>query len=198
MRSTAARVVCAAAISAFAIGATPSVAQTSVTSVDDLRRELAAGDFVTVTPSVGPPVAGRLVRFGDVDLEVRPAARRTRQQRLRAVSIPLSAIVSVERPRDSVRNGAAIGAGVGAGVGGALFVSALAIDRNEVDEWAPIYAGVAAICTGIGALIGWAIDAANSKPHLRFDAGSARRLSVRVQPAYSRRGGLALALSVSR
>jgi hypothetical protein len=79
-----------------------------------------------------------------------------------------------------------------------MFVHALVIDRNEIDEWATFYVGAAAICTGIGALIGWALDAANSKPHVRFDASSGRRTTVSVQPVYSRRGGIALAVSVSR
>ena len=46
------------------------------------------------------------------------------------------------------------------------------------------YAGAAAVCTGIGALIGWAIDAANSKPHIRFDASSGGRTKVSVQPVF--------------
>jgi hypothetical protein len=181
------------------IGAAPCIAQAPVTSLEELRRELAAGDFITVVPAVGQPVAGRLVRFGHVDLEVRLANTYTRQERgPRDVTIPLNAIQSLERPRDSARNGAAIGAGVGAGVGGAMFVHAIVIDRNEMDEWATFYVGAAAVCTGIGALIGWAMDAANSKPHVRFDASSGKRTTVSVQPVYSRRGGLALAVSFSR
>ena len=48
-----------------AIGASPCIAQTRVTSLEELRRELAAGDFITVVPAVGQPVAGRLMRLGD-------------------------------------------------------------------------------------------------------------------------------------
>ena len=47
------------------------------------------------------------------------------------------------------------------GVGAAMFLRAVVVDRNEMDEWAPLYLGGAAVCTGIGALVGWAIDAAN-------------------------------------
>jgi hypothetical protein len=182
-----------------AFGACPCTAQTRVTSLEELRRELAAGDFITVDPTGGQPVAGRLMRLGDLDLEVRPAdKRRPRQGAPQTVTIPLAAVRSLERPPDSTRNGAAIGAGVGAGFAGAMFVSAIVVDRNEMDEWAPLYAGVGAVCTGIGALVGWAVDAAHSKPHIRFDASSERTTTVTIRPIYSRGRGVALHVSVSR
>jgi hypothetical protein len=181
------------------IGASPCIAQTPVTSLEQLQRELAVGDSITIVPSVGQPVAGRLTRLGAVDLDVRLANKRTREERgSRDVTIPLSAIHSLERPPDAVRNGAALGAGIGAGFSGAMFVRALVIDRNEMDEWATLYVGVAAVSTGIGALIGWAVDAANSKPHIRFDASSGSRTKLSVQPVYSRSRGIALAVSFSR
>lgn len=201
MRSTFAPVtwVISTLIVAFgAIGASPCIAQARVASLEELRRELATGDFVTVVPAVGQPVSGRLMRLGNVDLDVRLVNESTPQKRgPREVTIPLNAIQSLERPRDSARNGAAIGAGIGAGVGGAMFVSAIVIDRNEMDEWAALYVGAAGVCTGIGALIGWAMDAANSKSHIRFDS-SGGRTKVSVQPVYSRGRGIALALSFSR
>jgi len=182
-----------------AIGASPCVAQTRVTSVEELRHELAAGDFVIVVPAGGQPVAGRLMRLGSGDLDVRVVKKRTPLDRgARDVTIPFNAIQSLERPRDSARNGAALGAGIGAGFGGAMFVHAFVIDRNEMDEWATLYVGAATVCTGVGALIGWAMDAANSKPHIRFDASSGGRTKVSVRPAYSRGRGIALAVSFSR
>jgi HAMP domain-containing protein len=182
-----------------AIGASPCIAQTRVTSLEELRRELAAGDFITVVPTVGQPVAGRLMRLGDADLDLRVVNRRTPQERgPRDVTLPLDAIQSLERPRDSPRNGAAIGAGIGAGFGGAMFGYAFVVDRNEMDEWAPLYIRAAAVYAGIGALIGWAIDAANSKPHIRFDAFSGGRAKVSVQPVYSRGRGIALVVSFAR
>ena len=202
MNSTLAHVtlVISASIVAFgAIGASPCIAQTRGTSLEELHRQLAAGDFITVVPADGQPVAGRLMRFGSVDLDVRLVNTRTPQERgPRDVTIPLKAIQSLERPRDSARNGAAIGAGIGAGFGGAMFVRAIVIDRNEMDEWATFYVGAAAVCAGIGALIGWAMDAANSKPHIRFDASSGGRTKVSVQPVYARGRGIALAVSFSR
>jgi HAMP domain-containing protein len=182
-----------------AIGASPCIAQTPVTSLEEMRRELAAGDFITIVPGDGQPVAGRLMRLGTIDLDVRLVNKRTPQERgPRDVTIPFTAIQSLERPRDSVRNGAVLGAGIGAAFGGAMFIHALVIDRNEMDEWTTPYVGGAAVCTGIGALIGWAVDAANSKPHIRFDASPGGRTKVSVQPMYSRGRGIALAVSFSR
>jgi hypothetical protein len=202
VRSTLAHVtvvITTVIVAVGAIGASPCIAQTPVTSLEELRRELAAGDFITIVPGVGQPVAGRLMRLGDVDLDVRLVTRRTPQERgPRDVTIPLEAIQSLERPRDSPRNGAALGAGIGAGFGGAMFVRAIIIDRNEMDEWATVCVGAAAVCTGIGALIGWAVDAAHSKPHIRFDASSRGRMTVSVQPVPSRGRGIALAVSFSR
>jgi hypothetical protein len=181
------------------IGASPCIAQTRVTSLDELRRELATGDVITVVPAVGQPVAGRLMRLGSVDLDVRPVDTRTSPERVpRDVTIALDAIQSLERPPDSVRNGVAIGAGIGAGYSAAMFVRAIVIDRNEIGEWATLYVGGAALCTGIGALVGWAMDAAHSKPHIRFDRSSAVRTKVSVQPLYSRGRGVALTVSFSR
>jgi len=195
------RVVLAVAVAAgfWPNGASTALAQTRVTSLEQLKRELATGDFITIVPKVGEPVAGRLTRLGPSDLDLRRVGRRTTpDQKTQDVTIALEAIQSLERRRDSARNGAMIGAGIGAGVGCAFFVQALVVDRNEVDEWAAAYAGATAISVGLGALIGWAIDAAHSKPHLMFDAASDRKTNVRVQPAYAPGRGMALVVSISR
>ena len=201
MRSTAARAILVLSISAIAfglMGASPVLAQTRVSSLEELRRVLDPGDMIVVVPSVGEPVAGRLTRLGDAHLDLRLVNTRISQGGARDVSIALDAIRSLERRRDPVRNGAAIGAGIGAGFGGAMFLYAAIIDRNELEEWAPLYLGVAAVCTGIGALVGWVIDAANSKPHIKFEAFSNGRTTIAVQPVYSRGRGIALGVVVSR
>ena len=200
MRPTVAQtVVTSTLIVAFAtIGASRSLAQTRLTSLDELRRQLAAGDVITIVPTAGAPVAGRVVRLGTDDIALRPAKRSPQKSGARDVTIPLDTIVSLERPRDPVRNGAVRGAMVGAGIGGGLFLYALAVDRNEIDEWAGFYAGVAAATTGVGALIGWAVDAAQSKPALRFDASPEARTKIRVHPAFARGRGIALVVSISR
>lgn len=199
MRRTLAHVTSVIAMFVVPLCASPCFAQSHVTSLEELRRQLAAGDFITVVPTVGPPLSGRLLRVGPGDLDVRPASKGTRQERgPRDVTIPLDAIQSLERPRDAPRDGAFIGAGIGAGFVGVMFVRAIVVDRNEIDEWAALYGGTAAVCAGLGALIGWALDAATSKPHIRYDAASGRKATVRVQPVYSRGRGIALVVSFSR
>jgi hypothetical protein len=154
------------------INSSPGYAQTRIGSLEELRRVLATGDVITVVTAGGQPVSGRLMRLGTVDLDIRLVDKRpTEEPGLRIVTVPLDAIQSLERRRDPARNGVALGAGIGAGFGGAMFVHATIVDRNEIDEWAVAYVSGAAICTGIGALIGWAIDAAKSKPHIRFEPG---------------------------
>lgn len=179
-----------------ATSASPCVAQTRVTSLEKLRATLAVGDVIAIVPADGQPVAGRLIRLGDADLDLRIVDAHTSRGRApRNVRVPLDAIQSLERRRDSVRNGAAIGAGIGAGFGGAMFTLAYVIDRNEVDEWAPLYVGAAVVYTGIGALIGWAIDAARSKPHITFEPSARRKAQVRVRPVHLQGRGIALAVS---
>jgi hypothetical protein len=181
----------------LSIGVCSASAQTRLTSLAALRSELAAGDVVTVVPALGPPLSGRLMRLGDDELAIRLDIETVRAIRgARDVTIRFDDIRSLERRRDAVQNGATMGACVGAAYGGAMFVHALIVDRNEIDEWADFYAGFAAVSTGIGALVGWAIDARRSKPHIRFDAPSEEPARFQVQPLL-RRGGLALAVSFS-
>lgn len=196
MRFTLAYVVLPISTLIGAIGASPCIAQTRATSLEELRHALAPGDSIIIVPADGQPVAGRLIRLGKADLDLRVVNKHTPRERgPRNVTVPLNAIQSLERRRDSVRNGAAIGAGIGAGFGGAMFTYAFVIDRNEMDEWAPLYVGAAVVYTGIGALIGWAIDAASSKPHVTFEPSSQGKTKVSVQPVYLRGRGIALAVS---
>jgi hypothetical protein len=88
-----------------------------------------------------------------------------------------------------------IGAGIGAGVSLGIFVHAAAVDYNEIDEWGPLYLAMGAVYTGVGALVGWAIDSAHSKPHVRFNAPTAQTMRIRVAPLLARRKGMALVLS---
>ena len=177
-----------------ALCATPSIAQTRLTSIGELERELAVGDLVTIVPASGQRVAGRVLRVTAESLEIRLVATGARQDRaLRTQTIALSGIQSLERPRDPVRNGALIGGAAGASAGGAMFLTAFAIDRNEMDEWAPFYLGAIAVSTGIGAVIGWALDAARSKPPLWFEA-SGRSATLHVHTGRRR---VAVGLAVS-
>jgi hypothetical protein len=179
-----------------AIGATPALAQGRVLTLDEIRREVIPGDLITVVQTTGDSLRGRLLRFGDDEFDLRPETGRGpgRPRRMLDVTIPYSGITSLERPRDSSRNGAMIGAGIGGGVAVAMFVRAVAVDRNEIDEWAASYLAFGTICTGIGALAGWAIDSARSRPHVSFKAPAARTRTVRAVPVLSRRPGVALVL----
>ncbi len=170
------------------VGATSAAAQVTIGSLDELRGVLDPGDVISVVRTTGESISGRLLRIGDSDLEMQSESQpRTGRPRRTNLTIPLTAIQSLERPRDSVRNGALIGAGIGAAVAGALFVYALAIDRNEIDEWAPIYLGYGAVFSGAGALVGWAIDSGRSKPHITFGASPGNAVRVTVTPSLSRR-----------
>ena len=195
MRSRLAHVMLPICAVIGAVSASPCIGQTRLASVEELRGRLAPGDSITIVPADGPPLAGRLIRLGEDALDLRVVDTRRRQGRgSRDVTMPLDAIRSLERRRDPVRNGAAIGAGIGAGFGAAMFTHAFVIDRNEIEEWAPLYAGAAAVCTGIGALIGWAIDAARSKPHIMFEP-SHGKTGISVQPLHRRARGIAVAVS---
>jgi hypothetical protein len=166
-------------------------AQTRLTLPEELQRELTAGDEIRIIQSDGRRVSGRLIRLRDaeVDLDVIdttvPVSSRT-------ATIPLTAVRSLERPRDSLRNGTWIGAGIGAAFGAAMFIHATIVDRNEMDEWAGLYAGFAAASTGIGALVGLAVDASKSKPHIIFEPVSGARPTLDIRLGRSR---VALAVS---
>jgi len=171
--------------------------QVRVATLDELRRQLSPGDFISVVQTTGGSVRGRLRRFGDTNLDVQAESRQglPEQRRPLDLTIPLSAIQSLERPRDSSRNGALIGAGIGGGFSLAMFVYAAAVDYNEIDEWGPAYLGIGGFCTGLGALAGWAIDRAHSKSHIRFDAPSPGTVTIRAVPLLSRGPGIAMVLS---
>jgi hypothetical protein len=177
------------------MGTSPALAQVRAVTLEELRHELSPGDFISLVQTTGETVSGRLVRVEDTGLDIRSEIRQaTGKQRL-DVTIPLGAIQSLERPRDSSSNGARLGAGVGAGVALGMFTYAAAVDYNEIGEFAPAYLAIGALYTGVGALLGWAIDAAQSKPHLRFNAPSAKTMTIRVAPLLTRRKGMALVMS---
>jgi hypothetical protein len=177
--------------------AAPVLAQAHVATLDEMRGLLSPGDLISVGQTAGAPVTGQLMRFGDADLDIRTeaqAAAARPSQRL-VVTVPRSAIRTLERYRDSSRNGALIGAAIGGGIVLAMFVYAAAVDFNEIDEWGPTYLAFGGIFSGLGALAGWGIDFAHSKPRIRFDAASTSTLEIRVIPSLSRGQAVALAIS---
>lgn len=176
---------------------TPDAARdVRVVTMDELRRELRPGDVISVVRTTGGAVRGRLRRIGDADIDLQPETRQapSTERRPLDLTIPLSAMLALERPRDSSRNGALIGAGIGAGLTLAGFTYAAAVDANEIDEWGPMYLAMGGLYTGLGALAGWAIDRAHSKPHIRFDAPSPRTVTVRAGPLRSRGPGIVVVL----
>jgi len=168
-----------------------------VGTLDELRRELSPGDLISVVQTTGDSVRGRLRRFGDTDIDLDAETQQAAPEpgRPAALRIPLSAIQALERPRDPSRNGALIGAGIGGGAALAVFVYAAAVDYNEIDEWGPTYLAFCGIYTGLGALAGWAIDRARSKPHIRFEAASPGTVTIRAVPLLSRGPGMAMVVS---
>lgn len=177
------------------IGTSPALAQARQTTLEELRHELSPGDFISLVQSSGETVNGRLVGFGDSALDIRSETREaTGKQRL-DITVPLATIRSLDRPRDSSRNGLIIGAGIGGGLVLGMFVYAAAVDYNEIDEWAPMYLAMGAVYTGVGALVGWAIDSAHSKPHLRFNAPSADTMKIGVAPLLARGKGMAFVVA---
>jgi hypothetical protein len=171
------------------VGATSAFAQVRLSTVEDARHEVKAGDVISVDRATGQPVTGKLIRFGETELDIQPRGSR------HVVTIPLDDLRSLERPRDTSQNGALIGAGIGGGTVLAAFVWAVAVDRNEIDEWGPGYAVSGALYTGLGALIGWAIDRANSKPHVRYDTPSATSPTIHVAPLFVHGPGIGVTVS---
>src|SRR3990172_5602775 len=99
------------------IGTSPALAQVQVGTLEEFRRELSPGDFISLVQTTGDSVRGRLVRFADTALDIRTETRLATGKQHPDVTLPLGTIRSLERPRDSSRNGVLIGAGVGAGGG---------------------------------------------------------------------------------
>lgn len=177
------------------IGGLPALAQVREATLEELRHELSPGDFISLVQTSGESVTGRLVGFGDSALDIRSEIREDTGKHRLNITVPLATIRSLERPRDSSRNGLLIGAGIGGGFVLGMFVYAAAVDYNEIDEWASMYLAMGAVYTGVGALVGWAIDSAHSKPRVRFNAPSAETIRIGVAPLLARRKGMAFVIA---
>ena len=113
MHATLTRVVLALALVSglVSIDAPALVAQTRVTSLEDLRRELATGDLITIVPKVGAPVAGRLTRLGrstsisDAWTRARGSARAPRTSRSRSRPFGRSSVPATPPKRRDDRGG---------------------------------------------------------------------------------------------
>lgn len=171
------------------IGAASAFAQARLSTIEDVRRAVQAGDIISVVQTTGRPITGKLIRFNETELVTQPTG--SQQQ----VTIPFSAVRSLERRRDSTQDGALIGAAIGGGIVLVEFVHGAIVDRNEMDEWGPSVAMAGVVVAGIGALIGWAIDHDHSKPHVRYDAASTASTTIRVVPLFVRGAGMGVSVS---
>ena len=171
----------------------PASAQRPLATLDEARHTMTAGDTIEVGDVNGGVVKGTLLRFGDTELDVRvKMAQPDGSVAQPQVTIPLRNVRWLERTPDPASNGAIIGAAVGGGAVAAMMVVAFAVDANESDEWIGIYLAGAAGCAGAGALIGWAIDRAHSKPRVRFDASPTSDVKISFRPvnAHTWRGAV--------
>ena len=173
----------------------PAAAQVRVVSLDELKSALAPGDIVSIVSGSEEPITGKVLQVDAEGLRVDSDTESSGSLGRRIVDVPYSWIRSLDRPRDPTGNGAAIGAAVGAGIGATLFALAYAGDANEVGEWSGAYIAVAGILAGGGALIGWGIDRAHSKPPLRFEGGSSASTTMSVSPFVGRRRGVRVRFS---
>ena len=57
------------------IGPSPALAQVRVATLEELRRELSPGDFISLVQTTGDSVRGRLVRVADTALDIRAETR---------------------------------------------------------------------------------------------------------------------------
>ena len=170
----------------------PPAAQTSATSdADTIRQRVKEGQKVRVTDDQGREWHGRIDAFAADNLVLLMKDRQRRE-------VSYTAILRIDRPHDSLANGALIGF-----VSGAVFgLLAVAAEENADCEpggfWscgnptAGAYVVVPAIFGGIGAGIGVGIDAIVRRDPTLFRRGDSR---VTLAPSLGRRvRGLSLSV----
>ena len=149
----------------------PSAAQTADPShADAIRQRVKEGQKVRVTDDQGREWQGRIDRFAPDNLELLTNDRQRRD-------LPYSSILRIDRPRDTLANGAGIGFVSGAAFG--LFL-VVAVATDGWDLTAAQYVLLPAVYGGAGAGIGIAIDAL-----VRRDPTLFRRADSRVMLAPS-------------
>ncbi|HEX5215817.1 MAG TPA: hypothetical protein VFV98_10165 [Vicinamibacterales bacterium] len=126
-----------------AISAGSALAQATATAPP---AQATAGAIVFVTPTDdGPELKGRMVSFGPETLTLLSKGQRT--------TLPMSRVQRIDLHDDSLKNGAIIGAAVYGG----LTLIALGGDPELRSD--PMFIPVILMQTGVGALLGTAIDA---------------------------------------
>jgi hypothetical protein len=157
----------------------------SAQTADEIQQRVKDGQKVSVTDSEGREFSGRVVGKTNSALTIVKGQRRS--------EISYDRITSIDRPKDSIWNGAVFGLLVGAGVG---FAAAEGVNLCDAPTCPPsdgIGLGIV-IGSGIGALVGSGIDALMRRErNIYRRPGTAR---VDVVPTFAgRRGGLALSVA---
>jgi hypothetical protein len=162
------------------------------TAADDIQKAVRAGQKVAITDDQGRESNGRIGTMTASGLTV--------VSRGATVALPYAEIVRIDRPHDTLANGALIGLSVGAGLG----IAVLAADDHARCDPAVIfgcsnpsaggYVAAAAILGGLGAAVGVGVDAL-----IHRDRNIYRRAGgthVGLSPAFGRGIGAAT-LSIS-
>ena len=169
----------------------PAVQAGDTSDADAIRRRVGERQKVRVTDDQGREWHGRVAAFAPDKLTL---LTKDRQQR----DIPYAAIVRIDRPQDTLANGALIGFVSGAVYGLVAVIAEESADCESAgffscgDPTAAAYAVVPAVLGGIGAGIGVGIDALIRKDPTLFRRGDAR---VVLAPSVGR-GVRGLSLSV--
>lgn len=171
--------------------AVPAGAQTDT---ETIRARVKNGQKVSVTTDSGSELNGRISDVSSDGLSIQADGERT--------SVPFARIIRIDRPRDTLSNGALIGLGAGA-----LFAvvsmagEAASCDPQEIGGFfgcsnpgAGGYAAGALIGGGLGAALGVGIDALIRRDREIYRRGNTPR--VTVAPVISPRlGGAVLSVS---
>lgn len=157
-------------------------------SFDQLPRVMSPGDTVRVTLIKGQTTEGKLVRIDDSLLDLRLPGGTYQARKDDILEIRLL-------PPDGVGDGALIGAVAGFGIG----ALASCADGNQgiVDFCSGAGLGmVGGLFAGVGALIGFAVDASHVKSVTVYRAPAGRPVTVRFAPVGSYgRAGLRVSIS---
>ena len=188
MTSIAATVVVVAALSSGSIDPGTShppeqgagaPAQTAPPQADaeEISRRVTEGQKVRITDDQGREWRGRIATLAPDTLTLVMRDRRE-------VDFGYGNILRIDRPHDSLANGALIGLASGAGLG---FLAVISEENAECDPGAffscsdptaAAYIGVPAVLGGLGAAIGVGIDALISRDPNLYQRGRQARLIV--------------------
>ena len=169
-------VLLAAAVSVGATGLPMAqeqapMAQAASPDADTIRRRVKDGQKIVVTDDQGRTLSGRIGELSPDALMLLVGRDTTK--------VPYDRIVSIDRPRDRLWDGALVGLVVGAGIGLAGAVAAASDDPN----WgSPSPAHVALVAPpmlgGIGAAIGVGVDAAIRRDSNLYRRTGSTRISL--------------------